>query len=103
MKYLFFLLCFSFDINAQKKEISYANEQYEKFAYVNAIKVYEKVIENGYFSTEIVEKLANSYYFNANYVKAADSYKKLLEIDSNINPEYYYKYAQSLKSTKNYN
>jgi outer membrane protein OmpA-like peptidoglycan-associated protein len=96
------ILIFSFALQAQKKDIQKANTQYEKFAYIDAIKIYEKVIEKGYYSSEILEKLANSYYFNANYIKAAASYKKLLELDNNVNPEYYYRYAQSLKSSQNY-
>ena len=47
MKYLFFILCFAFSLNIQKKEVPDANEQYEKFAYVDAIKIYEKVIQKG--------------------------------------------------------
>lgn len=96
------ILIFSFALHAQKKDVQKANIQFEKFAYIDAIKIYEKVIEKGYYSSEILEKLANSYYFNANYIKAAESYKKLLELDNNVNPEYYYRYAQSLKSSQNY-
>lgn len=96
------ILIFSIVFQAQKKDIEKANTQYKKFAYIDAIKIYEKVIEKGYSSIEILEKLANSYYFNSNYIKAAASYKKLLELDNNVNPEYYYRYAQSLKSSQNY-
>ncbi len=96
------ILVFSLALQAQKKDIQKANIQYEKYAYIDAIKIYENVIEKGNFSSEILEKLANSYYFNANYIKASESYKKLLELDNNVNPEYYYRYAQSLKSTQNY-
>ena len=96
------LLLISFSIFAQKKEINEANSQYEKFAYIDAINIYEKVLAKGYFSNEILEKLSNSYYFNANYVKASETYKKLIDLGNNVNPEYYYRYAQSLKSTQNY-
>jgi hypothetical protein len=95
--FFFFLLIF-----AQNKAIIKANKQFENYAYLDAIKIYEKVIQNGYVSNEILEKLANSYYFNANYIKAAFYYKKLIELNKNVDPEYLYRYAQSLKSTQNY-
>ena len=55
--FFFFLLIF-----AQNKAIIKANKQFENYAYLDAIKIYEKVIQNGYVSNEILEKLESLSY-----------------------------------------
>ncbi|TDE26705.1 flagellar motor protein MotB, partial [Flavobacterium ranwuense] len=66
----------------------------------DAIKTYERVAEKGYKSADMFKKLGNAYYFNADFDKAAKWYGELFTMDtSNLEPEYYYRYAQSLRST----
>ena len=91
--------------NKQKKK---ADELYEKFAYIDAIKIYEKIAEKGYIDQNILENLGNSYYFNADYPTALKWYdmlfQKAKEEPDNFKPavEYYYRYAQTLKSVERY-
>lgn len=46
----------------------------------------------------MLAKLGNAYYFNSDFEKAAQSYEKLYQLQPELAPEYYYRYAQSLKS-----
>ena len=86
-----------------EKELEKANEMYKNFAYVDAIKVYEKIAQKGYINQEMLESLGNAYYYNAEYKKALPWYDQLLQEGKyKVKPEYYYRYAQALKSMGNY-
>ena len=86
-----------------EKELEKANEMYKNFAYVDAIKVYEKIAQKGYVNQEMLESLGNAYYYNAEYKKALPWYDQLLQEGKyKVKPEYYYRYAQALKSMGNY-
>ena len=86
-----------------EKELEKANEMYKNFAYVDAIKVYEKIAQKGYVNQEMLESLGNAYYYNAEYKKALPWYDQLLQEGKyKVRPEYYYRYAQALKSMGNY-
>ena len=79
-----------------------AAKQYEKLAYVDAIKTYERLAEKGYKSEELFQKLGNAYYFNAQLVKANTFYAQLIALNSNQEPEYLYRHAQTLKAVGEY-
>ena len=91
-----------------ESKIKKANDLYGKYAYIDAIKIYERIAEQGYVDQNVLENLGNSYYFNADYTTALKWYDKLFENakkDSQnykITPEYYYRYAQCLKSVERY-
>ena len=91
-------------INAQKapSAVVAGNKKYEKLAYIDAIKTYERVAEKGYKSVEVFQKLGNSYYFNAELEKAGKWYAELFAMNRPVEPEYYYRYSQCLKSMGNY-
>lgn len=97
--YLTILSIFSFNSYAQQSKINDADKSYNKYAYVDAIKIYEKVAEKGYKSEDMFKKLGNSYYFNSDYEAAARWYGELFAMNTAVGSEYYYRYAQSLKST----
>jgi tetratricopeptide (TPR) repeat protein len=93
------ILCFvSVSNHAQKTKVLNADKKYDKFAYVDAIKTYERVVAKGYKEPKMYENLGNANYFNSEYDKAAKWYDQLFEITSNVNPEIYYRYAQCLRS-----
>jgi outer membrane protein OmpA-like peptidoglycan-associated protein/tetratricopeptide (TPR) repeat protein len=100
----YILLCltivsvFSFNGYAQKAQVAAADKKYNNYAYIDAIKTYERVAEKGYKSAEMFRKLGNSYYFNSEFEKAAKWYDELFAMNSDQESEYYYRYAQSLKS-----
>jgi len=80
-----------------------ANKDYDKWAYIDAISMYEKVYDRGYSSQELTEKLGNAYYFNARYSEAQKYYQKLFsDYDlSKISTEYFYRYAHTLQNVGN--
>ena len=84
---------------AQKAKIADADKKYNSYAYIDAIQTYERLASKGYQSVEMFEKLGNAYYFNSDFEKAAQSYEKLYQLQSELAPEYFYRYAQSLKAT----
>jgi len=91
---------FSFSCYAQQSKINSADKKYDKYAYVDAIKIYEKVANKGYKSEDMFKKLGNAYYFNSDFENAAKWYGELFAMNpTNVEPEYYFRYAQSLKST----
>lgn len=67
-------------------------------AYITMIKTFERIAEKGYKSIEMFQKLGNAYYYNSQLDKSAKWYKKLFEMTTNLDPEYYYRYAHSLKA-----
>jgi len=86
-----------------EKELEKANEMYKNFSYVDAIKIYERIAQKGFVNQEMLESLGNSYYYNAEYKKALPWYEQLFEEGKyKVEPEYYYRYAQTLKSVGDY-
>ena len=99
---LIILLYTSFSI-AQKSKIAKANKEFDKYSYIDAREIYLKVVEEGYTSAEIYEKLGDTYYYNSEYKKASNWYSKLVaEFPDEVETKYYYKAAQSLKSEGKY-
>ena len=92
----------TFNSFAQKAALLSADKKYEKYAYIDAISTYERIAEKGYKSIEMFQKLGNAYYFNANLEKAAKWYDELFAMTQDLDPEYYYRYAQALKSIGKY-
>ncbi len=88
--------------HAQKAAVAKGDKKYERYAYMDAIKAYEKSAEKGYKSVEMFQKLGNSYYFNSQLEQAAKWYGELFAMGQDVEPEYYYRYAQSLKATGDY-
>jgi len=93
------IICFSFDSYAQDSKTAAGDKKYDSYAYIDAIKTYERVAEKGYKSEDMFKKLGNSYYFNSDFDGAAKWYGELFAMNTSVEPEYYYRYAQSLKST----
>ncbi|MEY3501044.1 MAG: hypothetical protein RL308_2716 [Bacteroidota bacterium] len=87
---------------SQKSKIAAADKKYDSYSYVDAIKTYERVAEKGYKDEKMFQKLGNAYYFNAELQKAAKWYTELFAMNTNQDPEYFYRYSQSLKSIGKY-
>jgi outer membrane protein OmpA-like peptidoglycan-associated protein/tetratricopeptide (TPR) repeat protein len=87
---------------AQKANFATADAKYNDYAYIDAIKTYEKVAEKGYQDEKMFQKLGNAYYFNGESTKAVKWYDALFALNDQQEPEYYYRYAQTLKSTGDY-
>ncbi|MGB5460195.1 MAG: OmpA family protein [Eudoraea sp.] len=95
-----FLLAMTF---AQERRVVKGNKKYAEYSFSPAIDIYKKVLDKGYVSSDLLEKLGNSYYFNANYEEAEKIYKQLIETyGSEIGPEYFFRYGQTLKTLGDY-
>ena len=87
---------------AQLTKMNIADKKYKKYAYIDAIKIYEKVANTGYKSPELFKKLGNAYYFNGELDQSVNWYKELFNLEKEVEPEYYYRYSQSLKAIEDY-
>jgi outer membrane protein OmpA-like peptidoglycan-associated protein/tetratricopeptide (TPR) repeat protein len=96
--YITIISVFSLNIYSQKARVAAADKKYDNYAFVSAIKTYERVAEKGYKSADMFQKLGNAYYFNGELEKAAQWYGELFAMTSEVEPAYYYRYAQSLRS-----
>ncbi|OIV39812.1 OmpA family protein [Flavobacterium johnsoniae] len=84
---------------SQESKVKSGDKKYDGYAYIDAIKTYERVADKGYKSEDLFKKLGNSYYFNSDFEGAAKWYAELFAVNTSPEAEYYYRYAQSLKST----
>ncbi|VXB97280.1 OmpA family protein [Maribacter litoralis] len=90
--------------NAQDKKIKKADSKFTSYAYASAIRSYEELVKDGYAEEEIYKNLGNANYLNANYEEASSWYGKLFALKkADFDPEYIYRYAQTLKSLGKYN
>ena len=100
---LLFILSTPVITTAQKSKISKGNKGFDNYNYVNAQSVYQKVADKGYESADLYKRLGDSYYLNASYEEAQEWYGKLIEkYADDVDAETYFRYAISLKGTKNY-
>lgn len=99
---LSFILFFGSITFSQERKLAKGNEKYENYSYMEAIKIYEKIYKKGYSDPEMLKKLGNSYYLNADFQNAEKWYALLIKDSSNIDPEYYYRYSQCLKTKGDY-
>ncbi len=97
-----FILVFlitSVSFSQKKQLVDKANKDFDQYGYIDAQKIYLKVVEDGYHSSEIYKKLGDTYYYNGNYIEAAKWYNELLKTyPDEVETEYYYRSALALKS-----
>jgi outer membrane protein OmpA-like peptidoglycan-associated protein len=106
-KRIFLLVVLVFSLsgisNAQVKQVEKADAKYEEYSFSPAIDIYKRVMDKGFVSADLLKRLGNSYYFNANYQEAAPVYKRLAdEFPAEMTPEYFFRYAQTLKTLGEY-
>lgn len=97
-----FFLSINVLLAQEKKAEKEGNKEFENLAFIEARQSYLKAANNGYKSDQLLKNLADSYYFNADYKNAAKWYGQLFYSTENMDPEYMYRYALSLKSDKRY-
>ncbi|MEP2937061.1 MAG: OmpA family protein [Gilvibacter sp.] len=89
---------------SQRNQLVKADKKFDNYGYIDARLIYLEVLEEGFESAELYEKIGDTYYWNAEYAEASQYYSQLLEKypDQIENIEVYYRAAQSLKSQGQY-
>ena len=103
MKNLYIALSFvviSITVSAQNKNTKIADKLFARFEYVDAVKEYQKLIENGKADPYVYMQLADANYNMFNSAEAIKWYKKATETQQDA--ETYYRYAQMLKAEGKY-
>ncbi|GAA4938157.1 OmpA family protein [Algibacter agarivorans] len=84
---------------AQKGNLKRVNKLFEMRAYTEASEIYETKDRN----QEVLQNLADSYYYNTSLQKAVKTYRELfVEYGDSIDIEYHFRFAQALKGVKQY-
>ena len=86
----------------QEGRVKSADEKYERYIYIDAIKIYEKVAKKGYKDEKMLKRLGNAYYFNGQLSNAKKWYDELFKLNSEQDAEYFYRYAQTMKALRDY-
>ncbi|MFP2996294.1 OmpA family protein [Spongiivirga sp. MCCC 1A20706] len=89
-------------INAQSGNIDAANKKYDRFAYANAIQIYEKLLKKGYQTPDLYQKLASAYYFTNNTDASLRWYDSIAKQKEVMQAEDYFRYSQVLRSKERY-
>ena len=79
-----------------------ADKFFDNYAYLRAAELYQEAAEKGKETEHVLTRLGDCYYNNSDSKQAAIWYAKALEMYSDINPEYIYKYIQTQRSLANY-
>lgn len=86
-------------INAQDQETARAKRFFDKTYYSEAIILYQKLADEKP-TQEVIKNLADAYFYTNDLVKAQRYYRLLVSsYSNNLDREYYFRYAQTLKAT----
>lgn len=96
---LLFLLVAQWTVHAQRPSLKKANKLFAQKSYVEAAEIYRELGQ----SQEVLQKLADSYYYNSEMKLARTPYAGLFtSYKDSLQPEVYFRYAQALKGVKDY-
>jgi len=100
-KILLILLIFPLSIQLSvAQNLKRANHLFEKRAYLNAAELF---LNEEPKTQEVLEKLADCYYFNTKMSEAEQYYKMLLQnYEASVDPTYLFRYSQALKGVKKF-
>lgn len=98
IKHITFVLLFSsFTFFGQTKETKKADTYFENLAFASAAEAYKGLAEENP-TAHVLKRLGDSYYENVDMQKAASAYEKLFADYTPKEPEYLFRYAQTLRS-----
>jgi hypothetical protein len=66
---------------------------------IDILGTYERVLDKGYQSLDMLKRVANARYFDGDLVTAAKWYNQLFSQTTGLDAEFYFRYAQALKAT----
>lgn len=100
---LFILSALVFNsVLAQKIKVSRAIKKYENLSYVESRNQLLELANQEDASPEVIEKLANAFYFNSDMKEASIWYEKLMAFNLLTEPENYFRYALALRAQERY-
>lgn len=105
MKKIYILsLVLSFTVSFAQINLKKADALFRNYAYVDASKAYEEILQNiKKPSAQTLKNTADSYYFISDARNALKYYKRLYEVQgNNLTDIYYLRYIQSLKAVMDY-
>lgn len=106
MKTLYILTLVSyfcaFNAWSQTKSTQKADQHFERFEYVDAIKAYQKLAKKGKANAYVYNQLAEANFKVSDFENAERYYKRFLRNKRNASAEDYYNYAQVLLLNKKY-
>ncbi|WP_299685828.1 OmpA family protein [uncultured Dokdonia sp.] len=102
-KYISILLLFLSVSTFAQKSYDKADRFFSQMRYVEAAKVYEKGIDRGDNSIEVLQKAGDAYYFNTDMEQANKWYDILIsKYRDEVHPEYLFRFAHTLRGIGNY-
>ncbi|MBE8724126.1 OmpA family protein [Flavobacterium hungaricum] len=102
-----YILCLILSVTfsfAQKTNLKKADALFRNYAYLDASKAYEEILQNIKDpSAQTLKNAADSYYFISDSRNALKWYRKLYEVQgNNLTDIYYLRYIQSMKAVMDY-
>lgn len=70
----------------------------KKYVDIDVLGTYERVLDKGYKSVDMFKKVGDKRFFGGDFVVAAKWYSELFAMTTDLDPVYFYRYAESLKS-----
>jgi hypothetical protein len=70
----------------------------ENFVTIDIVNTYERVLEKGYKSVDMLMKVADRHFLNNELEQAAKWYNQLFELTKDLDAVHYYRYAKSLEA-----
>ncbi len=65
---------------------------------IDPLDTYERMVDQGIRSAGLLSQLADAYFYKNEYTKASQYYLEFFKIGKKIKPEYYFRYAMTLKN-----
>lgn len=93
---------FAFNTWSQTKSTQKADQLFERYDYVDAIKAYQKLAKKGKANAYVYNQLAEANFKVSDFENAERYYKRFLRNERNASAEDYYNYAQVLLLNKKY-
>ena len=98
MKNSLLYILFFFTVSITTAQIKVADNFFKDYAYYQATELYLEVLKKGDTTEHVLTRLGDCYYNNSNVQLASYWYKKAVTKYKDVNPEYLYKYVQTLRS-----
>lgn len=75
-----------------------APKKKENYVTIDIVNTYERVLEKGYKSVDMLTKVADRHFLNNELDQAAKWYNQLFELTKDLDAVHYYRYAKSLEA-----